>query len=287
MEPYADADNRRVRTGRSVPRPRLKLPSDDGRDGRAARGAFDALRTAFSYFSVLPAGFADVPSAASLAYLPLVGIVTGIAAGAAGYVASLFAPHPIAVALAFAAALWLTGAIHVDGFLDASDALFASVSPERRLSIMKDPRHGTYAVVAFVALSAVWLAAIWSLPAAFYPGAFAFAAGLGRWAMTLNAFFFGYAREGGFRETVGSKPSLSSAAGWGAVFAVTGFFLSPLLVVFVPAAAAAAYGLGRWAQARLGGGLTGDVYGFGITLIEVAALAGVATVQASTWAPRI
>ncbi len=219
--------------------------------------------------------------------MPLVGIVIGQIAGLLAFGVAQVAPHALAVAVAYSAIVVLTGAIHIDGFLDASDALFASVPAQRRLEIMKDPRHGTYAVAGFVALSAVWIASIASLPPLLYPGAFAFAGGAARWAMTLNAYAVPYARDGAFRETVGTKPAPAGTVAWAAVFCATGFFVSPVVAALVPLAALCALGLGRWARGRLDGGLTGDVYGFGITVLEVALLACVATVQASTWAPRI
>ncbi len=231
-------------------------------------------------------GFAQAPGADALVFLPLVGIVTGLIAGATGWAASLVTPHAVAAAIAFAALILVTGAIHIDGFLDSSDALFASVEPHRRLDIMKDPRHGTYAIAAFAALGAVWLAAIWCLPPRLYPGSFALSAGTARWAMTLNAFFVPYAREGGLAEAVGNRPPLAGALGWGAVFCATGYFLSPIMPALVPLAAVAAAGIGSWARGRLGGGLTGDVYGFGITVLEAGGLLLIAAVQASTWAPR-
>lgn len=247
----------------------------------------NALRAAFSYFSILPVGYAGVPASSALAFLPLVGIVTGLLAGALGLGVSLFAPHALAVATAFGATIALTGAIHLDGFLDASDALFASVAPERRLEIMKDPRHGTYAIAAFAVLASLWLASLWSLPPVYYPGACAFAAGVGRWAMTLNVFRAPYAREGAFRDTIGTPPSIAGWVPWGLLFIATAWFISPVLACAVPFAALGALGLGNWAGKRLGGGLTGDVYGFGITTVEVAVLGTVAVVQASTWVPRI
>ena len=81
----------------------------------------------------MPVGVADAPQADALAWLPLVGAVTGALAGTAGWLVSLVAPHPLAAAAAFAAVLVLTGAIHLDGFLDCCDALFAPVPLAQRL----------------------------------------------------------------------------------------------------------------------------------------------------------
>ncbi len=46
--------------------------------------------------------------------------------------------------------LFLTGALHLDGFADTVDGLFSGRSRERILEIMKDPTMGSYGTVAIV-----------------------------------------------------------------------------------------------------------------------------------------
>ncbi|WP_221564978.1 adenosylcobinamide-GDP ribazoletransferase [Alkalihalobacillus sp. TS-13] len=58
---------------------------------------------------------------------------------------------------AIAFILWLvmillTGGIHLDGWMDASDAYFSYSSIEKRLEIMKDPRTGAFGVVSVIVL---------------------------------------------------------------------------------------------------------------------------------------
>jgi len=59
--------------------------------------------------------------------------------------------------LAFAFLLWLltillTGGIHLDGWMDASDAYFSFRNQEKRLEIMKDPRIGAFGVLSIIIL---------------------------------------------------------------------------------------------------------------------------------------
>ncbi|WP_408006358.1 adenosylcobinamide-GDP ribazoletransferase [Pseudalkalibacillus sp. A8] len=59
--------------------------------------------------------------------------------------------------LAIAFFLWLvmillTGGIHLDGWMDASDAYFSYRSIEKRLEIMKDPRVGAFGVLSVIIL---------------------------------------------------------------------------------------------------------------------------------------
>lgn len=46
----------------------------------------------------------------------------------------------------------ITGALHMDGFIDTADALFSHRSRERKLEIMKDPNTGAMGVVAVILL---------------------------------------------------------------------------------------------------------------------------------------
>lgn len=230
-----------------------------------------ALITAVSYFSILPVGrFAagPAPDADALAYLPFVGALIGALAGCAAYGLSFVAPHAIVVAVAFALLVLLTGAIHLDGFLDSSDALFASVSVERRLEILKDPRHGTFAIANVLVLAALWLAALWSLPTAMLPVDCAFAAASARFGAVLNAYRVPYARAGAVTRVFETTPSRAVVAlaivlcvGLGAIIG----WHAPLILL---AATLVALLLGERLKRRLGGGLVGDVYGFIIVCCE-------------------
>jgi adenosylcobinamide-GDP ribazoletransferase len=74
-------------------------------------------------------------------------IVWGIAA----LTAMVLPPLPCAI-LTLAVWVWLTGGLHLDGWMDAADALFSYRSRERMLEIMKDSRVGAMGVIACVLL---------------------------------------------------------------------------------------------------------------------------------------
>jgi adenosylcobinamide-GDP ribazoletransferase len=235
------------------------------------KGALDAFVRALAYFTIAPVGAREAPDAGALAALPLVGALTGAIAGAAARGVAALAPHPLAVATAFGLSIVLTGALHLDGFLDSCDALFASVCPERRLEILKDPRHGTFAVAGFAVLAAFWLAALWALPIARLPATLACSGALARWATVLNAYFVPYARAGAPTRAFENTPPLPSIIleGSGILAAASWLWSVPPACALVAAAAAAALLGGDWARRRLGGGVTGDAYGFLITALEV------------------
>jgi adenosylcobinamide-GDP ribazoletransferase len=220
----------------------------------------------------LPVGWADAPQAQTLAWLPAVGAVTGALAGTAAWAVALTGAHPLAVAVAFGASILLTGAIHIDGFLDSADALGASVPPERRLDIMKDPRHGTFAVAAFAVLCAIWLAALWAIPPARLPAALAWAAATARWCVVGIAWFVPYGRAGASVRVFERRPSLAVHLAMLALIAGLGWCAGWPVLGLVPPAAALAFGAAFAIRPLLGGGLTGDVYGAIVTALEVLVL---------------
>lgn len=208
--------------------------------------------------------------------LPLVGAVLGALAGALGYAASFVLPHTVAAALTLGALVVLTGAIHLDGFLDGCDAFIASVSPERRLEILKDPRHGTFAVAGMFVAGSIWLASLAALPAHAYPAVMALAGALARVATIANAFVFPYARGGAVTRAFEARPAIVPY-GTSALAVVLGAYaLSPYLALAIPAVFALALALGRSIANRLGGGLVGDAYGFIIVVLEVTIVVGCA-----------
>jgi adenosylcobinamide-GDP ribazoletransferase len=224
------------------------------------------LAAAFSYFTIFPTVNREhtPPASAAFGYLPIVGIIIGAIAGWAGYGLSLLGLQPLAIACAFALPIVLTGALHVDGFLDSCDALFACVDPEQRLRILKDPHHGSFAIAYLAVAVAVWIAAIAMLPPVAWPASFALAGGIGRWSAAINLMRYPYA--GTERFTTVAVMANAFLLG---VLSMTVAHWARFALVPV---AALSLIIGEWAARRLGGRLTGDVYGALIIVCEIATL---------------
>src|SRR5262249_43919155 len=105
---------------------------------------------------------ADVARGAGL--FPGVGAARGAVAGAAAAGAGGPPPPRVAGGLAVGVAALLTGALHLDGLADTADALGARTR-ERALEIMRDPRIGTFGVVALAVVLLVEADAAGSLAA--------------------------------------------------------------------------------------------------------------------------
>jgi adenosylcobinamide-GDP ribazoletransferase len=95
--------------------------------------------------------FADGEIARAVWAFPLAGFVVGVI-GAVIYVVAARAgvpPWP-AAALAVAATLGVTGALHEDGLADTADGFGGGTTREDKLAIMRDSRIGTYGVCALI-----------------------------------------------------------------------------------------------------------------------------------------
>ena len=200
------------------------------------------------------------------------GAILGALAGGGALLASYFGDPRFAPAVAIVLTIVLSGALHLDGYLDSCDALMASVSPARRLEILKDPRHGTFALAGLLGLSVVWISALSLVAPLWFPGMLAWCACTARWAAVMNAYLFPYAAGGASGSAFTEKPSVFVLAATGIVLCIVGAtaFSRTWLGLWPLIAEALALLIGRWAGRRLGGGLVGDVYGAIICILDVA-----------------
>jgi adenosylcobinamide-GDP ribazoletransferase len=228
------------------------------------------LRVAVAFLTIVPAGHVgERRPGYAFAWFPLVGLAIGLLLGGA----ALVTPAPLVGYVVLLLWVIVTGGLHLDGCGDACDGLLATTTPERRLEIMKDPRTGAWAVVGLILLLLGKFAAIGQVA----PLLLLVAPVAGRWSMVVAAAVFPYARTTGlggyFREGLGRRQVIiASVTALLVVATVT--FCEPraLLALFV--APLFVFAGGRWAAARLGGGLTGDVYGALCEVTELVFLLG-------------
>jgi adenosylcobinamide-GDP ribazoletransferase len=120
-----------------------------------------ALRVAFGFLTTLPillvADWRDDDLRLAVRAYPMVGLVIGLLL----VLPSLLPSSPFLQAV-LTVALWLavTGALHFDGFCDLADAALAPKTPEERWVIVKDPRVGSFALMAGTVLILTKVAAL-------------------------------------------------------------------------------------------------------------------------------
>lgn len=83
-------------------------------------------------------------------WFPAVGTVVGALSALVFVGAAAWLPVKVAVLLAMAAGIVITGSFHEDGLADSADALGGHAPKAQALTIMKDSRIGTYGAVALL-----------------------------------------------------------------------------------------------------------------------------------------
>ena len=111
-----------------------------------------ALGMCQSMFCALPFpwhGWEEKARDRMLSCLPVIGLEIGLLWWAVGAVAArLELPGLIGAALLCAVPYFLTGFMHLDGFMDVTDAVRSYRSLERRREILKDSHVGSFSVIA-------------------------------------------------------------------------------------------------------------------------------------------
>ena len=261
-------------------------PAGGSRGWLATRASRLTLAVTFLTAARLPDPGAEVAPTelwASMGLYPLVGLVLGLV-GWGVYALLLYAVTPLVAAALVIVGLELSSRVlHLDGLMDTADGYLSGAPRERALEIMKDSRVGAMGVFAAIAVMIVKVSALASLTR---PGA---ALGLliglsaARALPALDVRLFAYARREGtgaaFAGAGTTDGPVVTAVAFAAVAAIVvgvlahGGVGAPLGLLLAGATVALALGVQALVGRRLGG-LTGDVYGLGVELVEALALVG-------------
>ena len=204
---------------------------------------------------------------------PLTGAAVGALAAAVALAADGPATPLVAAALAVSAVLLLTGALHLDGLADSADSLGGS-SRERALEIMRDHSVGAYGAAAIgldLILRTALVGALLERSDVLVP--LLVAGAVSRASVLPLALALPYARA-----APGPGAALSGRLRGGRVFLALAIAIALSLaaagleaLVALALAAAVVLALGAFAWRRLGG-VTGDVLGATVELVELAVL---------------
>jgi adenosylcobinamide-GDP ribazoletransferase len=239
---------------------------------------------AVSFLTRVPTG-TGVREPAELArfvpWFPLVGAMVGLVVGAVAAGALRLFPPLAAATLAVVAGVALTGAFHEDGLGDTADALGGGWDRDSTLRILKDPRLGTFGVVAVAASLLLRVGSVAALAPAAALAALPAAHALGRAAAVGAMAAFPVAGGAGLGAAYVQALSRRRAfLGLAAGLAIAVALLGAVALWAALALALAAWLLGRLAVRRIGG-VTGDVLGAIEQLGEIVVL--LAAAAAGTW----
>lgn len=239
---------------------------------------------AMAFYSRLPVGQAihlEIPQLNRIARgIPIGGLIIGLGPALVLLLCSLAGWPPLFTGFLAAACFAIaTGAMSEDALADSLDALFGGATPQRRLEIFKDSRHGTYGVLALVVLIALKATALAALAEYDPLGAAALwlaattAARTGSLAIPLVVPVAG---SGGLAATVGTLDRnaflVSVVLALGIVLALALPFAGWAAALVALAAGAAMVIFWIWICRKLVGGVTGDLIGAGQALLEIAML---------------
>lgn len=168
---------------------------------RAAEGSrsmavcWGALVTAIQFLTRVPISSAACTSDSlrrAPLFFPLVGSAIGGFTAGLLWLAGMFWPVWVAVILALAAEVRLTGALHEDGLADFCDGFGGGWSREKILEILKDSRIGTYGILGLGFAVALRVGSLIAVVAEYgqerwlyWAAALVASAAMGRWMMVL------------------------------------------------------------------------------------------------------
>ena len=123
---------------------------------------WELFSLAMGFFSRLPmpknTPYSEERMNRSGRYFSTVGILLGVLCGGVFVLLDAVLPSGVAIFLMMVFSLMLTGAFHEDGLTDMADGIGGGMTLERRLTIMKDSRIGTYGASALImALFGKWV----------------------------------------------------------------------------------------------------------------------------------
>jgi adenosylcobinamide-GDP ribazoletransferase len=227
----------------------------------------------------------------STVYFPIVGAVIGLILAGLSWLFGLFLPLVIVNALLIVSLVIISGALHLDGFIDTCDGIAGHKTVEDRWEVMHDSRAGAFGIVGVVLLLMVKYAALSSVPENSLMATLVLMTVVSRWTMVYAVFAYPYARPSGLGKT------LKQGTSW------QGFTIATIITL------AAVIGLSRWADIkyfflvgpalmltilvivvamseyfkRKFSGLTGDTYGAICEVTEVCVLIIICVLAHNSW----
>lgn len=109
-----------------------------------------SLAIAFSMYSRIPmpqVSWTKERMKYAMCFFPLIGVVIGALTYGSVLVLTVLKLDWMAKILPVLVPLIVTGGIHMDGFLDVTDARASHAPVEKKLEILKDPHTGAFAII--------------------------------------------------------------------------------------------------------------------------------------------
>jgi len=216
----------------------------------------------------------------STVYFPVVGIIIGLILVGLDWLFGLLLPSPVVSVLLVASSVVISGALHLDGFVDTCDGMAGHKTPEERWQVMHDSRAGAFGIIGVCLLLLVKYISLDSVPAPLLIETLIIMPVISRWAMVYAIFAYPYARPSGMgkvfkREANWKRFIIATLITLAVAMGLTGLldnaysYLAGLVIIggtWLTVMAMATY------MKRKFSGLTGDTYGAINEVAEVCVL---------------
>ena len=219
----------------------------------------------------------------SIGYFPVVGIIIGLILVGLNWGLGLILPSPVVNILLIVSLAVISGALHLDGFVDTCDGIAGHKPVEARWRVMHDSRAGGFGIVGVCLLLLVKYISLNNVPESLLMMTLIVMPVVSRWAMVYAVFAYPYARPSGLGK------AFKQVANWQRLVMAT---LVALVVAIVLARwAGLAIMVGIWViiilmaayLKRKFSGLTGDTYGAINEVAEVGVLILVSLLAYNRW----
>lgn len=246
--------------------------------GKRKKGNWlESFVIAFSMYSRIPMPLMEWTETGmqyALCFFPMIGIVIGAVVCAFVWISDRAGLGKIAVCcIGTALPLLITGGIHMDGFLDTTDAHSSFADREKKLEILKDPNTGAFAVIGCGVYLLLYVSAWSELRAGAFPAAgsiYVMTRALSGWSVV----GFPKARKNGLASTFASGSRERTVKRTMILWWILGWTFLVYFAGWIPAVLlAAAELLVFWHYHRMAmkefGGMTGDLAGYFLQSAEL------------------
>ena len=236
---------------------------------------YNSLVLAFAMYSKIPTPKADWEKENMryvLCCFPLVGVVIGALICGWGWLCTQFSiGHLLRAVIYVLIPVFVTGGIHLDGFLDTCDAIHSYADKERKLEILKDPHAGAFAIICGISLFVLNLG-LWSEVSMHGVRSLAFGFVISRCLSGWSVAIFPCAKDTGLVSTfqnAAHRHVVGATCGVEILLALAAaFYIEPIGAACLVGAAFLALVWYYFMSRRQFGGITGDLAGWFLQMCE-------------------
>ena len=240
------------------------------------------MKTYFHAFAMCQSMFCSIPAPQiwdeeakdkMLLFLPIVGLEIGAVWAAVAWLCNLLSlPVTVKALILSAYPYFVTGFLHLDGFMDVTDAVKSWRDLERRREILKDSHVGSFAVIGIVLLVIAQFAVFASAPAAADFLILIFIPAVSRCCSALAVNGLKPMSTSQYADQRKSKSHMVVLTIMFVVFLATGFLLCGKYG-FALMGGLVGYGLALHRGYKSLEGMNGDIAGYALTVGELCAVA--------------